>query len=603
MGFLLQWKNYSVRSKERILADLYSYLSHKWYSVRIVGSNIYNFFDMYADQLSSMSVEVQQTFDDLSLLTVRNTPIYNRSTSKLYDNFGSIFEVNKLWNQNNDTYSSSSLLSSYRQQLRFLSEAYLVGSTINALQKTGEGYTGASPIILQPYVDHIGWRLISFSASVIAEGKNVQVLDTYYPGIGDIIYTNLSSGSTGHILKYSHSRLGYNTRPVSRQHFYSGLKIFIYGSTSVNNSIAPYLTRTTGSMNGSFDLSIENTIKNLVRADIDPLFFYSNNYVYDKYNLGDTILGDSNFTFSSGGFVYNRTSYGSNLNYIVVPATSPYSGNIFSGEINKPTGSLLRSRIVTLPLNYANYVWFYDWSTLLRNDAYYNAQVRSYPSASIPNTVYYKDVKFVTPKTLLLQMPSGATGAHWLFQDKNYAQDITGNGNNLAISTASVNNISLMRPRQGLRLGIYGEKGSYLYRYITSDKLNFYSADFFLEAWITGIDKSAVGNFTSFTVKRQSTINDTYNLTSKGYALIITSASQSVALQIRDDSGEIYTLNGSIADLFTEEPERPHYFAASYNNGKCFVYLDGRQIATGSSTVIPSDVIKVIQLLNVKVLI
>ena len=705
MGFLLQWQNYIARSKDRITANLFSYLSPRWYSTAIIGSNVYDIFNMYADQLSSASLEVEQTFKDLSIQTARSIPIYGQTNSKLYDNFGYIFQANKLFNQDYELYNDTNLLTSYRQQLRFLSEAYLIGSTIDSINKVGQSYTGASPIILEPYTDHIGWRLTSFSASVIDVGKNVLLLDTDYPGIGNILYTNETSEFLGKTLYYSQSRLGYNTNPISKQHYYSGLKIFIYGSSSLNYNREPkgvignpedYLLeenlkiipvvghstmlilcngnaldgsgsainvssnltmtigqttslysfsastlnpgyikikyqspsgsfvtidavsplsnevllatcissitgvtsltdqrsfiRYPGSINPSFDSSIEKVIKNIVRADIDPIYYYSNNFVYDRYDPGDTILGDTNFTVSSGGFVYNNTTYGSNSNNIISNAISPYGGKVFSGIIDSPTGSLLRSKVISLPSNYSNYNWFYDWSTLLRNDAYFIPQVRSYNSSTIPNTVYYKDIKFISPESLLFQIPSNSIGAHWTFPNINNALDISGNSNNLVASGSSSTNLSLMKPRQGLKLGIYGEKGSYVFNNVTGESLNFFNTDFFIETWLTGIDSSATSNFNYFTIKRQQSADNTNNLTDIGYAFTVNGSTRNMKLEILASGSLSYTLTGSISSLFNELPERPHYFACSYNQGLCFLYVDGKEITNGICTVTPQNV-------------
>lgn len=565
MSIFLQWASYSVRSKERVLSNLFSYLSPRWYPNKIIGSDIYNILEMYADQLSTSSVEIHQVYDDLSLNTVRTSPISGRTTSKMYDNFGSIYLANKLIIQDNELYNSSNRTAGYRQNLRFLADAYLIGSTIQALYQAGQGYTGVAPIVLQPFVDHLGWQLTSFSASVVAAGKNVVVLDRGYPGIGNIIYTNDLTSPLGKTIYYSRSRLGYNTRPVSKQHFYSGLKVFMFGSSSVNSY--PFITP--GSTNASLQTSFENVVKNLVRADIDPIFFYSNNYVYDRYAYGDTLLGDSEFYIHTNGYVTN---------------------NISQRSFNAPTGSLLRSRVVALPADYVNYDWFYDWSVLARNDTYYNVAVRSYPTSVIPDTVYFKDVKNFSPGTLMLQIPSGSNGAHWVFSSVNEASDIQGNSNSLVPQPSTVGNIDIMRPRQGLSVGIYGARGSYVYENVTGETLNFYNEDFFCEAWITGIDNTTIGTFSYFSIKRQSTEDFSNILTSAGYSISIEGSSKKLQLSIRDASDNIYTIEGDISTLFDEEPERPHYFAASYNQGLCFLFLDGKEIAKGTCTVTPPNV-------------
>jgi hypothetical protein len=565
MSIFLQWASYSVRSKERIISDLFSYLSPRWYPNNIIGSGIYDIFDMYAEQLSSSSVEVHQTFDDLSLNTVRTTPITGYSTSKIYDNFGSVFLSNKLIAQNNELYNNSTLLSGYRQQLKFLSDAYLIGSTIDSVAKVGQGYSGVSPIILEPFNDHLGWKLTSFTASVVAVGKDVVVLDNNYPGVGNILYTDELDSSLGKTIYYSRSRLGYNTRPVSKQHYYSGLKVFIFGSASVNS--IPYST--IGTINSDFKTSIENITNKVSRTDINSIFFYSDNFVYDRYTYGDTILGDQDFVINENGYVYN---------------------DIELRNINTPTGSLLRSKVVRLPSTYTYYDWFYDWATLTKNDAYFIPQIRSYATSNIPDSVYFKDIKQVPQGSLMLQIPSGSIGAHWVFQDVNKINDITGNNNNLNINSSLLSNVSLMRPREGLKLGIYGKYGSFSYSAITDGVLNFYNKDFFSEAWVYGIDKSSIGEFSYFIIKRQETDDFSNILTSSGYMFSIDGSSQELSVSIRDASGNIYKLTCSVAQLFNEEPQRPHYFAGSYNNGLCFIYLDGKELIKGICPITPPDV-------------
>ncbi|MFA5395651.1 MAG: hypothetical protein WC346_06465, partial [Methanogenium sp.] len=157
MAIFLSWKNTNKDSKERFIISLFSNISSRWYPANIINSldrdvlDTYDFFDTYSEELFLAKQEINQTFKDLSIDTVRTSPVANRSTTKIYDNFGAVFETYKLEEQDFDKFNFTQSLQPYRQELRFLNYAYQAGSTTVGLQHLGYAFTGISPRI----EDHI----------------------------------------------------------------------------------------------------------------------------------------------------------------------------------------------------------------------------------------------------------------------------------------------------------------------------------------------------------------------------------------------------------------------------------------------------------------
>ena len=107
MALYLKWSDYLAGSAKRIVSNMFSYLSRRWYPVNILGTSIYRMLYMTADQLSSASTEISSTYKDLDLDEVRTTPITSSSDSKIYENFGVLAETSKQNTQNYDSFNNT----------------------------------------------------------------------------------------------------------------------------------------------------------------------------------------------------------------------------------------------------------------------------------------------------------------------------------------------------------------------------------------------------------------------------------------------------------------------------------------------------------------
>lgn len=544
MAVFLRWRDYAPGSKERFISDLFATLSPRWYPVNIIGSNLYDVFEMYAVEFASASVETAQTFDDLFIDTVRTTPIGLQSTSKMYDNFGALLGVNKLSTQSYDTFNTGSIVQSFRQQLRILSEAFFAGTSVEGAYRVGQAYTGVAPLVIEPVKNYPGWTLTVITGSVEAVGPNYIVSETYVPHLGFLLPAATASFVAGDEYILSYSKLGYNTIIHSGQHTYSGMDVFVYASTSVSDS---------------FRASFERSFERAIRADIRPRYTYTNNFVYYRPQIGTgSVEIDDYLTLSERGYLYNA-------------AATPKAGAEFTGSV------------VTLPSNFASYDWFYDWLVLSRNDAYYDFAIRSYPSASIPDTVDY--ISYNPEPIDLLVPPSVSISAHWVFNAQNTLWDITGNGSNLIRRQAVGATPIFTTARDESRVALLAESGAMVYTGSVGAALNLVDS-FTCEMWLKGIDKTAPSDL-SVIVKRQTSQDYTPNLTTNGYMFAVNVATGRTELSTRNTS--ISTVTGSISAYLLEEPERYHYFAYTFASGSAYLYVDDSVVASGSGLVTPAS--------------
>jgi hypothetical protein len=562
MTTFLNWKQQEPRSKERLITDLFSYLSPRWYPVNAIGTNIYYLFEMYAEQLSSASLESQQVFEDLFIDLVRTTAAPGYSYSKMYDNFGRLFEVDKLYDQNYEIFSTSSVLQSFRQQLRFLSEAFFNNTTFESIERIGQSYTGISPLIRESSKETLGWRLETVTGSILSIGDSFLILDTPIPEIGTIYKTGSVSGiNVGDDFFYTYSELNNTTIILGSKEYYGEVDCYIFAS---------------GSGSSSFQNSVENSINNVLKADIIPFYNYSDVFSYWRPSTSSiTSTLQPYITLSSGGYLYNTQP--------IFSTNEIYCEDVY--EINTPFYKYsIVSNVVELPASYSIYQWYYDWSILTRNDTTYTVYLRSYSSSSIPNTVYFKEYRSEFDQGLLLSQitPSGSLKGigHWVFTSPERANDISGNLYDLVQVSGSITTEFILSRNQ-TKLGWKLKSGSInLSASISDTSLNLYDTNFLWESWIYGVDNTFNG-FWAF--KRENSTGSvvTGSLINEGYAFIIDNNFFSFSVK----SGSITeTVSGSISNYLLEEPYRPHYFSCLYIDNIIYLYIDNQNIRMGNIT-------------------
>ena len=323
MTLYLKWQDYAPVSQPRMVANLMGTLSRRCYPVNIIGSTIYDIFNMYGQELYSASVEENQVFSDLFINTARSVPIDNRTTSKIYDNFGRLVGVGKQALQDFTHFTTGSLATeSYRQQLRLLYEAAQAGTTYVGLQKVGQSYSGISPLFAPVLTQNSGWVLTTYTGSVVAAGDGFIQVDSYLPRIGNILPTNGLTFNSGDSYIVSWSKLGTNTKLVGAKDLYSGIRIWVYNSPTASIE------------GGSLRMSEESAITHNLRADMDPLFFYPGSasvaspFNYMAYYRPDNVLAGGTTAVTIDG-----TFLVSPFGYLVNHAPTAATGSEFVGDV------------------------------------------------------------------------------------------------------------------------------------------------------------------------------------------------------------------------------------------------------------------------------
>ena len=138
---------------KRKIYDMYETLSRKYYPTQAIGTNTYFIFDMLASELIHIDTGVDGLDQDLSFWDARAKPISDRTTSRLYDVFGSYVNQNRGLYQGFNTFLSQDNLNiqGYRLTVAFLWDAYLHGSTRQAAIRSSQAFTTLSPRILEHY--------------------------------------------------------------------------------------------------------------------------------------------------------------------------------------------------------------------------------------------------------------------------------------------------------------------------------------------------------------------------------------------------------------------------------------------------------------------
>jgi len=553
----LNWKDIIPNSGDWYTYNLFSYLSRRWYPVNIVGSTVYDIFSGYGEQLSSASAEISQVFDDLGIETTRSGPLFpNSNFSKLYDNFGSFIGYSRLYGQDINYYNEELNLQSYRQQLRYLFDAYLSGGSIKGLERIIQSFFGISPLIFEPVKDYEGWTLTTYTGSIVSKGDTFVIFNPELNRLGKMFPTT-GSFNPGDKVAISWSKLGINTKIFSKKQFYSGIDAIIYGPTSLIYATSSVLNP-----------AIEKTINKVLRAD---LFIHtSGSTAFNTYRPSLTGVGvfcSPELSLSDAGYIYNNIGTSSTGSVYIgkplgltsaISSSSEYGYGIY--------GSARYSKMVFS----SDYDWYYDWIVFTKNDASYTFSIREYPTYIIPDTVYFKD--YNKEPISFLPFDSGSLGGHWIFNDLNKLYDISGNKCNLILvaSTSSLPTYTLSR--RDFQPCIY-TTGFTAYTGSIGIPLNFTNS-FYFEMWIKGIDSSGSLNASSIIFKHQNSVDYSDTLFNPGYMFGIDINNKFLTFKVYSTSYNIVT--GSISTFLQEIPSRYHYFAGTYISGSVYLYADDR---------------------------
>jgi hypothetical protein len=490
---------------------------------------------MYGSALSSAQSELDQTHEDLSIDNVRIETTGNQTTSKIYDNYGSQFGLGKLFYQDYDVYSTASVLSSYRQELRIMAQAFLNGGSVLGLNEVGYAFTGIAPVIVQPLKSDSRWRLTNRTGSVqqstgdfIVSTEQIYPFDSYIPAKSN----NFTPGENFII---SYSKLGTNTKLRSKKAAYSRLDLTFFTSEAM-------------SVNSGFENALTGAVNGIIKADQFVSMSISSNLAYVRPQTGTgSVQVNDVLMLSPVGYLYN---------------SAPISA----------TGSIYTCSPVQLPAGYQSYDWFPDWMIVQANDAYANLELRSYGTSSIHSSVYYKQYN-TEPVPLLANPAFGTNGVHWLFNSTGSVYDISGNGYNLSLTSFTnppVYHLSRNEQRLSIQLG----SGNTTYSTAGTNTLQL-SSGFYSEMWVSGIDNSAIGNAHELQFRNF----DNYSSNSYGFGINIDTQSTFISIL---SGTQLYTASASVASVLAENPRRQHCFGYTCYNELAYFYLDGCSLGSQS---------------------
>lgn len=531
---------YSLPPDDLIVAQMLDALDASYYPTQIVSSTVFDIFEMYAQQLATASMLTRQAWLDIALQSVETTLVANRSTPKLYDNFAWYFQLQRVSGQYYDQYNSGATLNSYRQQLRLLYEADFAGTVKQAIQRVGQAFTGMSPIIIQPELDRNYWNLTILSGNIVALGPDYLVSDTYIPNFGYKIPCNVTSFATASRFVISYSRLGSNTEVISNKHKYSAITIFQPATSTITGSLQPLYA---------------SSINKVLRGDIYTNIFFIQDYVFSRPSSSSSV-----YVFASGGYITtDTTNYGPGQ-YLYDPAQT-----------------------LQLPSNYKSLDWYLDWLVLTRNGSSYTMQLRSYASASIPSTVYYRDYN---PQEIpYITMPASTTlGAHWLFTNSGSILDVTPNKNTLSY-------ISGGRAAYGHARRARDFAATFNSSSVYSASVNFGLTPYIGgQFWLYGVD-SGLSTTTKWMYKMCAVADNTFSLSSSGLMLLVDASQKQFSLTVNSGTTQLLylsTLAGGPPSIFNELPSRYHQIAFTVTANESYLYIDGAIVASGSGVVLPS---------------
>ena len=567
MATFIRWRETGAGTVDQFLVSLYSTLSSRYYPVNVIGSGLYDIFSMYAEEFVDLYSEIQQTYNDLSIDTVRTTPITDRNYSKMYDNFGALINSPKRYDQYNDSYSTGSMVQGYRQQLRFLMQSFLNGMSITGLERVGQAFTGVSPLVEQHIKANPRWILSSYSGSVIGVGEGFIIANMYIPRIGNVIpIDNSSTFSVGDDFVVSFTHLGSNTKLSGEDLYYNTITTTYY--TNTINPSSEYLATL-------YDNVDYQTLR-VIRADHQIRSSWSKYYTYYRPDLayGTSSVGLLDEAPISG------MGYPAWIQFTVPPLTNEFavnsSGFLYNTGRIHATGSIQKTAVLDLGPRYNYYRWYYDWMVNTREYGDYTVEVRQYPSSSIPDAVYYIPiVSYDQAIPPILTEDTGSIRAHWFNVRSQSIYDSRGSSSLSATSVPSSTPILARDPRRYCFL----YNSNITFEQAGNSALNF-TESMSVEMWLRRLYTGIISTPNFFEIKRQQG--------SKYYRFYINSTAKTLNLAVSDGGASAET-SASISPYMNLEAPYPHYFAVSYISGSVLFFADGNLLGTGSISLISFD--------------
>ncbi|MCK4359413.1 MAG: hypothetical protein KAW92_11870 [Candidatus Cloacimonetes bacterium] len=370
-------------------------------------THLYYVLQIYAGELASGSVHLEEIHENLSIDTA--------STRKLYDNFGTYFGQSKYFYQNVDedlyvtlTSNGSGSISSYRKNIDFLMQAAMTGGTINAIKRVGHAFTLITPDIREYYLlprwklktdtgtisdsstnpyyitdTDKEWMKNEWNGALLLESGSAdlsQILTNYYDDKwwdNLLVYYPITSPPHSFSISGSYtltfSKLGTNTRLYDRYEEKFAADIIIWLPTPQEDR----------------QEAIEKALIDTKPAHVDLRIYYENYYVAqtttDQLSSGSSgsfpyLSYDPNVFDVSLGAVTNLvptidSSFSGSTTSVVVPGTNGFvksSGAIVNNIYTSPVLDLDESGLI-----YGNYDWAYDWVPHLIRDCRILVEARS----------------------------------------------------------------------------------------------------------------------------------------------------------------------------------------------------------------------------------
>ncbi len=552
MATFLRWSSSATGTKEQFLVSMFSTLSPRYYPTNVIGSGLYDMLSMYAEELEDLYTENQQAFDDLAIETVRTTNIITRNSSKIYDNFGVLLRSSRRFAQSFNTFDSASVIQSYRQQLRFLTNAFVDGISVVGLESLGRSYSGIAPIIEEHIKANPRWVLSAYTGSVLSVGENFIISDVFIPRVGNIIPTdNVDIFSPGDNFAMSFTHLGSNTKLSGEDLFY-------------NTVVNTYYIRETGVSSQSVTdtkNSIEFQVLRQIRADQRIRESYSEDFDYYRpYLAYSESVGGSGDGIGVEGTISTLSS-----DLAIHPLGFLYN----TGRLHA-SGSIHVTPVIDLGDQYNQFRWHYDWLVNTRENGSYSIEVRQYATASIPDTLYYIPIvgidEAIPP---ILPEVSGSMLAHWFNVQSQSVFDAKG------VNSLNASSVPSYTPK----LSRDPRRHSFLYAgAITFESTEVHSElDFggsmYTEMWLLREITPWAGADSALTIQREQGNNY--------YKIIVNTTSKTLNLVLNKE-GQVGSASVPIHDYLNLVTPFPQYFAVSYVSGSVSFFANGELVGTGS---------------------
>jgi len=550
MAVFLDWKSTAARSKERFINRLFGYLSPTLYPINIIGTVEYDVLSAYAEEFASGSAEINSVFRDLSLSTARISAIANRSYSKLYDNFGIVLGVNKLTEQNYETFNTGSYLNSYREELRTLFEAAYARTSRYAVERVGNAYTGVAPLVVDYSLQRARMKLNYKVATVVSSNeinRNFSVLDDGTKLHGFML------ASEGDTVTICNGKIG-QTKIFSREKVLSSPDIICFPSSSLSTAGKSF---------------IQDQLLKSLRVDQFSDFSYSDDYSYQRWTAptgSSAVAYDTYLEITPSGVMRNSRDL-------------PVYGHFITGSLMEMPPSFLTGSNSYYP----------DFFIKTLNDSHCQTYLRFGNSTTLSELTYFSEMtnELVEPMIFRTSLKpafitTGSLGAHYL-PDQNHKSgtckdlfDISGNAITLVHDLGSPYNLeSRLENRAGVSCS-----GSML-RYVgnTSPEL-FMTGDWYCMFWVWGLNSGNTGNIV---FKVQNTVDTFLGLSDIGYACDIDISNSLITISW-DNGSSTYTQAASIAAWTAIDYSQPHLCTFIYAGGTVSLYIDDQRLTEVPAT-------------------